>query len=57
MQCFGIRNAARHNALADALATAELLLIAFSKARQTGIHQLSGLQELEKAQRWVNWAR
>ena len=57
MQCFGIRNAARHNALADAFATAELLLIAFNKARRSGIEQLSGLQELEKAQRWVNWAR
>lgn len=57
MQCFGIRNAARHNALADALATAELLLIAFNKARQNGIDHLSGLQALEKAQRWVSWAR
>jgi DNA polymerase-3 subunit epsilon len=57
MQYFGIRNVARHNALADALATAELLLIAFSKARQAGIDRLSGLQALEKAQRWVNWAR
>ena len=57
MQYFGIRNGARHNALADALATAELLLIAFSKARQAGIDRLSGLQALEKAQRWVNWAR
>ena len=57
MQCFGISNTARHNALADALATAELLLIAFNKARQTGIDHLRGLQDLEKAQRWVNWAR
>jgi DNA polymerase III subunit epsilon len=57
MRCFGIRNAARHNALADALATAELLLIAFNKARQAGIEHFSGLQALEKAQRWVNWAR
>lgn len=57
MTCFGIRNIARHNALADALATAELCLIALNKAHRTGIDQLGGLRDLEKAQRWVSWAR
>ncbi len=57
MHYFDIANVARHNALADALATAELLLIAFNKARHAGIDHLSGLQALEQAQRWVNWAR
>jgi DNA polymerase III subunit epsilon len=57
MHYFGIRNSTRHNALADAMATAELLLIVLKKAHQAGIHHLGGLLQLEKAQRWVSWAR
>ena len=57
MLCFGIRNAACHNALADAMATAELLLIVFNKARLNGVDDFISLQALEKAQRWINWAR
>jgi DNA polymerase-3 subunit epsilon len=52
---FGIQNFARHSALADALATAQLLQVASARARSQNIHQLKGLLELEQAQRYVNW--
>jgi DNA polymerase-3 subunit epsilon len=51
---FHIRNFARHSALADSLATAQLFLVAVETARQNGIEDLKGLIELEKAQRWVS---
>lgn len=51
---FGIRNDARHNALADALATAQLLQVALAQARNKNIFDFAGLQDLEKAQRWVS---
>ena len=41
---FGLNNSERHNAAADAQATAELLLILLSKARQQGIQTLGELQ-------------
>jgi len=49
---FNIRIDARHNALADALATAQLLQVAQAKARGKGIVGFAGLRDLEKAQRW-----
>lgn len=52
---FGIRNFSRHSALADALATAQLLQVASAKARSQEIHQFKGLLDLEKAQRYINW--
>jgi DNA polymerase-3 subunit epsilon len=51
---FEIRNDARHNALADALVTAQLYQVALDQAGKKGITHVSGLQDLEKAQRWVN---
>lgn len=51
---FGIRIDARHNALADALATAQLLQVAHSQAQGKGIADYAGLRDLEKAQRWVS---
>lgn len=51
---FGIRNDARHNALADALATAQLFQIASAQARKKNIADWEGLRDLEKAQRWVS---
>lgn len=51
---FDIRNELRHNALADALATAELFLVAMSLARARRISRFDGLRDLEKAQRWVS---
>ncbi|MFZ3019524.1 MAG: 3'-5' exonuclease [Gallionella sp.] len=51
---FGIRIDARHNALADALATAQLLQLAHAQAGRKGISDYAGLRDLEKAQRWVS---
>lgn len=51
---FDIRNDARHNALADALVTAQLLQVALAQARQKKITDFESLQSLEKAQRWVS---
>lgn len=54
---FAIINETRHNALADALATAQLGLIALRSAREKKLQQFSMLQEMEKAQRWLSAAR
>lgn len=51
---FDIRVAARHNALADALATAQLLQVALAQARRKGIVDFAGLRDLERSQRWVH---
>ncbi len=51
---FGIRNDARHNALSDALATAQLFQVALTQARKKNISDWQGLRDLEKAQRWVS---
>ena len=49
-----IRIDARHNALADALATAQLLQVAYAQALKKNITAMSELRDLEKNQRWVN---
>ncbi len=49
-----IRIDSRHNALADALATAQLLQVAHAQAVKKSITKLSELRDLEKNQRWVN---
>lgn len=54
---FGIRIEARHNALADALATAQLLQIAQSQARCRDITNYAGLRDVERAQRWAGNVR
>jgi DNA polymerase-3 subunit epsilon len=51
---FNIRIDVRHNALADALATAQLLQIAIAQAGNKGVAEYAGLADLERAQRWVN---
>jgi len=51
---FGIRIDARHNALADALATAQLLQLAHAQAGRKDIQDYAGLREMEKAQRWIS---
>jgi DNA polymerase-3 subunit epsilon len=51
---FGIRIDIRHNALADALATAQLFQVALAQAGSKKIADFAGLRDLEKAQRWVN---
>jgi len=54
---FGIHIEARHNALADALATAQLLQIAQSQAQRKDISCYAGLRDLERAQRWASNVR
>jgi DNA polymerase-3 subunit epsilon len=53
---FRIGNFARHSALADALATAQLLLCALPMAKTKRSDSYGSLQDLEKAQRWVSWS-
>jgi DNA polymerase-3 subunit epsilon len=53
---FRISNFARHSALADALATAQLLLCALPLAQGRHSASYRDLQALEKAQRWVSWS-
>lgn len=49
-----IRNDARHNALADAMVTAQLLQVALAQAGKKRITDFSALMDLEKSQRWVS---
>jgi len=51
---FGIRIDVRHNALADAMATAQLFQVALAQGARKNITDIAGLRDLEKAQRWVN---
>jgi DNA polymerase III subunit epsilon len=53
---FGIVCVARHNAAADALATAELLLRLWPRARAKRCAEWSALSALEKHQRWLQRA-
>ncbi len=48
-----IRIDVRHNALADAMATAQLFQVAMAQAGRTGIADFAGMRDLERAQRWV----
>ncbi len=50
---FGIENDARHNALADAVATAQLLQIVLARAIASNAHTLADLIQLEQNQRWL----
>ena len=51
---FDIYNEARHNALADALVTAQLFQVGIAQARKKNITNFAALYDLEKAQRWVS---
>jgi DNA polymerase-3 subunit epsilon len=51
---FGIRIDVRHNAFADALATAQLFQVANAHAAGKGIACYAEMQYLEKNQRWVS---
>lgn len=50
---FGIDNYARHDALADALATAQLLLVLLSEAKQHGAESCADLVRLQKNRSWL----
>ncbi|RJX34150.1 MAG: 3'-5' exonuclease [Oxalobacter sp.] len=52
---FGIQNFSRHNAVADAISTAQLFMLAARHARKKRIDSFHGLLHVEKAQRWVSW--
>jgi len=54
---FGIENYARHDALADALATAQLLLVALAEAGRQGLTTSAQLARLQEGQRWLSGAR
>lgn len=51
---FGIRNDARHNALADAIVTAQLFQIALAQARIKSLTSFAEFLDLEKSHRWLN---
>ena len=51
---FGIRNDDRHNALADAISTAQLYLAAILAARKKNMATYIELRNLEKIQRWAS---
>ncbi len=50
---FNIRIEARHNALADALATAQLFQVAIAQAHKRNINDFEGLYDLEKTHHWL----
>ena len=50
---FNIVNTNRHNAVADALATAQLLLVLMSRAHDQNYTTLRDLIQIEKAQQWL----
>jgi DNA polymerase-3 subunit epsilon len=50
---FNIRIEARHNALADALATAQLFQIAIAQAHKRNINDYEGLYDLERTHHWL----
>jgi len=56
LEHFGIDCAVRHQAAADTLATAELLLRLWPAARRMQCASLVGLSELAKQQRWLGGA-
>lgn len=50
---YGITNPARHQALPDALATAQLMQVVCAQAKAGGAATLGDLQRLERDQRWL----
>jgi DNA polymerase-3 subunit epsilon len=54
---FGIAAGTRHDAVADAFATAQLFLIALQAADAVGMGSAGQLLEMQKAQRWLGTRR
>lgn len=54
---FGIGAGARHDAIADAYATAQLFLIALAAAHAVGMTAPAQLMAMQKAQRWLGTRR
>jgi DNA polymerase III subunit epsilon len=57
LQSFGIENHDRHNAVADALSTAQLLLVVLAEARRQGLATWSRLLSLQKGWEWLGAGR
>jgi DNA polymerase-3 subunit epsilon len=53
LSTFSIENAARHNALADAIATAQLLQVALARARMSRWQGFADLERLDENQGWL----
>ena len=53
LRIFGIEHPARHNALADAFATAQLLLVTIARAQSAGARRLEDLITASTSQRWL----
>jgi DNA polymerase-3 subunit epsilon len=53
LAAFGIAQQARHDALGDAFAAAQLLLVLLAAARRQGVATLEGLQAAARARRWL----
>lgn len=53
LHLFGIQNHDRHDALADALATAQLLLVVLAAAGRQGLMTWAKLDRLQKDWRWL----
>lgn len=53
----GIEAYERHDALADAVATAQLLLVLLDAARAQGVASVGALRTLAEAERWLQQAR
>ena len=51
--CFGIDNYARHDAVADAFATAQLLQVVLARSAERGLTRYAELVQHERAQRWL----
>jgi DNA polymerase-3 subunit epsilon len=47
----------RHHAIADAYATAQLLMIVLEVSARTGVHTARDLRDVERAQRWLGRRR
>ena len=53
LKVFGIDNYARHDAVADALATAQLFQVVAAQAVQQGLTSCADLIRFEKGRRWL----
>jgi DNA polymerase-3 subunit epsilon len=53
LAAFGIAHAARHDALGDAFATAQLLLVLLAEARRQGVETAEALARIEQGRRWL----
>lgn len=53
LNCFGIENIQRHNAVSDCYATAMLLQVAMARANERGAETPERVMEIERVRRWL----